>query len=335
MRQIKKLSPSSLHTWESDRELFYKKYLSDARPPWQPQSDAAAAGSAFDAFVKCNLHQDLFGNDGDGVFDLNTLFEKQVSLPEMRPYAHAAGQYAFNCYKTWGAYGDLLRILEKADDIRFEFEVKGEVGGVPIVGYPDLCYNLLAPDLDVVHDWKVTGFASVHGASPKKLYANCRDCWGEDRAKPTRGFKNGPKAHPKFSDFCEEPFIYGSHFMHEADEKWADQITIYAWLGGSEVGSEEFISCIDQLACKPSKNEDEQHQPMIRVAQHRCRVSKSWQENLLRRLQNCWETIHSGHIFDDLSREESDARCEVLDMPDSEVGHEEFWEAVNHREYRG
>ena len=39
MRQVKKLSPTSLHLFERDREEFYLKYMSDAKPEWQPQSD--------------------------------------------------------------------------------------------------------------------------------------------------------------------------------------------------------------------------------------------------------------------------------------------------------
>ena len=97
------------------------------------------------------------------------------------------------------------------------------------------------------------------------------------------------------------------------------------------VGSEEVITCIDQLACKPHTD-----RPLIRVAQHRCRISADWQFNLLSRLQSCWRTIKSGHIFTDLTREESDARCEVLEM-EAEVKDDDdpFWEMVNSKGFYG
>jgi hypothetical protein len=96
-----------------------------------------------------------------------------------------------------------------------------------------------------------------------------------------------------------------------------------------EVGDEDMVTCIDQLACKPT----EDRFPLIRVAQHRCRISKDWQLKLKDRLVKCWGIIQSGHIFDDLSREESDARCEVLDM--EKEPEDEFWSMVNERQYRG
>ena len=91
------------------------------------------------------------------------------------------------------------------------------------------------------------------------------------------------------------------------------------------------MTCIDQLCCKPAKDEGE---PLIRVAQHRCRISPEFQLLLNERIQNCWAILQSGHIFDDLTREESDARCEVLDM--EQTGEDDdFWAEVNRKEYRG
>jgi hypothetical protein len=329
MRKVKRLSPTSLNIFETDRELFYTKYLSDAKPEWEPQSPAMAVGSSFDAFVKCALHQHLFGNDGDGEYDLRSLFEKQVNNEEIREWAWRAGKYAFDCYRTWGCYDDLLKELEQSEeDPRFEFELHGEIEGVPVVGKPDMWYKR---NVQVVLDWKVMGFCSKHSQSPKKFYKSCRDCWGSDRAKPTRG-GGDPKPHKNYEEIDHYGHKIGKHFLEDVDKKWADQIALYSWLLGVEIGDEDMVTCIDQLACKPSPDE-ESREPLIRVAQHRCRISKEWQEKLLARLTNCWETLQSGHIFDDMSREESDARCEVLDMEQPEG--DEFWTMVNERQYRG
>ena len=326
MREIKRLSPTSLHIFESDRELFYTKYLSDAKPEWEPQSPAMAVGSSFDAFVKCNLHQHLFGNDGDGEYDLRSLFEKQVSNEELREWAWRAGKYAFDCYRTWGCYDDLLADLEQSEeDPRFEFELHGDIDGVPFVGKPDMWYKR---NVQAVLDWKVTGFCSKYSNSPKKLYKSCRDCWGKERAKPTRG-GGEPKPHKGYVEIDHHGHKIGQHFLEEADKKWADQIAIYSWLLGVEVGDDSMVTCIDQLACKPSDDE----MPLIRVAQHRCRISAAWQNTLYKRIQDCWTILQSGHIFDDLTREESDSRCEVLDMAQDDD--DEFWAEVNKREYRG
>jgi hypothetical protein len=306
-----------------------------------------AVGSAFDAFVKCNLFQHLFGNEGPeaedrdgnglgvGVYNLQRLFEDQVDNPEIRPWAWEAGKYAFDCYRTWGCYDELLRELEQSEEEpRFEFTLQAEVGGVPLQGKPDLWYKR---GVQVIYDWKVMGFCSKSANSPKKFYKSCRDCWGEDRAKATRG-GGQPKPHKGYKEAEFHGHMVGGHYLHDVDKKWADQISTYAWMSGIEVGSEEIVVGLDQLACKPSPDPEENRMPLIRVAQHRCQLSGEWQKKLLERYQTCWNAIQSGHIFDDLSRDENDARCEVLDMeqPDNEDADDDaFWAEINKKEFRG
>jgi hypothetical protein len=346
MRTVKKLSPTSLHLWEGYRDEFYVKYLSDAPKPREPQTQAMTIGSAFDAFVKCSLHGHLFGHDGDGEYDLKTLFETQCQVAELRPWAWEAGKYAFDCYRTWGCYDELLRELQQSEeDPQFEFELRGEVEGVPLVGKPDLWYRR---QVQVIYDWKVMGFCSRHAQSPKKFYKTCRDCWGKDRAKPTRGFKGEPVAHKGYKEIDHYGHKIGDHFLEAVDKKWADQITIYTWMSGVPVGDEDTVVGLDQLACKPSPDPEKNRHPLIRVAQHRCRISAAYQRGLVKRLQACWDQIQSGHIFDDLTREESEQRCAMLDMQLHSEGAkidsgamkdsaemDAFWADVNKKEFRG
>lgn len=353
MKTLKRLSTTGLHMWESYPEDFYLRYLSDNRPEREPQSPAMAIGSAFDAFVKCALHYHLFGNEGDPVVDregnevvnevgvplrvynLRRLFDSQVNNKEIRDWAWEEGKYAFDCYRTWGCYDELLRELEKSEKPpRFEFELNGEIGGVPVVGKPDLWYF---QNVDVVYDWKVMGFCSKRPVSPKKLHKSCRDCWGVDRAKATRG-GGEPRPHKSYREIEHNGHKIGEHWMEDVDAKWADQLSIYSWLLGVEIGDEDAVVGIDQLACKPSNDPEACRHPLIRVAQHRCRVSKRHQESLVERLQRCWEACKTGHVFQDLSLEDSIARCEVLDMqqPDDLSNDDAaFWAEINKTEYRG
>jgi len=342
MRTITKISPTSLQLWEKYREQFYEKYLADNRQPREPQSGAMAVGSSFDAFVKCSLHWHLFGNEGVEVLDdkgksqgpmynLRRLFEEQVENKEIRPWAWEAGEYCFNCYRSWGVYDRLLEELQRSEeDPRFEFTLQGTIGGVPLQGKPDLWYKR---NVQVIYDWKVNNYCSKSAASPKKFYQSCRDCWSDYRAKPTRGGGQA-KPHKGYVEMDHYGHDIGAHYLEEVDKAWADQIAIYSWMMGVEVGDDTMVAGLDQLCCKPSPNPEENRNPLIRVAQHRCRISADWQHKLLARLQDMWAKLESGHIFDDLSREESDARCEVMDMaaPD---GDDDFWAMVNEREYRG
>jgi len=350
MRELKAISPTSLFQWERDKDDFYRKYLSDYRAPYDPQSRPASVGSAFDAFVKCALHHHIFGNDGDGVYELKRLFNEQVDEAN-REWAWGAGKYCFDCYRTWGIYDALLQeLLRSEEDPRFEFKLTGDVKGVPLVGKPDLWYKL---DVQVVYDWKVMGYCSKSPQSPKKFYRSCIDCWEPTKTrKATRGGGHS-KPHPKFEEMDHKGHKIGAHWMEDVDKKWADQITIYSWLMGMEVGDEDTIVGIDQLACKPNpdkiaqdkmlvenKDSDEvievqDFKPLIRVAQHRCRVSEFWQHSLMNRITSMWETVHSGHIFTELSREDSDKRCQVMDIPPPNDGNDDFWAMCNERPFRG
>ena len=49
------------------------------------------------------------------------------------------------------------------------------------------------------------------------------------------------------------------------------------------------------------------------MAAFRALVARDYQTTLAGRLKRCWDAITSGHVFPDLSREDSDARCGTLD----------------------
>ena len=322
MRTVKAISPSSLHTFETDRELFYSRYLSEAPRVWQSQSAPAIVGSSFDAMVKCKLYRDLFGNTGGGEYRTEAMFDRQCENVELRQWAWYAGQWVFECYKDYGLYHELLMELSKSDvDPKFEFSATGEIEGVPIKGKPDLWYKR---DVGVTYDWKVNGYCTKSAISPKKLYRRCRDCWPKGIAKPTRG-GGQPRAHPKYVETEYKGHLIGEHCMSHSDKRWADQLCIYELMQG-----EPGVVGIDQIACKPGDDK-----PLIRVAQHRCRISDEYRESVITRLKSCWEIIQSGHIFDDMTREKSDSCCEVLDMPQPEDDEDGFWAACTERQYRG
>ncbi|KPK52837.1 MAG: hypothetical protein AMS22_08430 [Thiotrichales bacterium SG8_50] len=305
MRTLEYLSPSSLATWECNREEFYLKYLTENRPPRQPQENYMSIGSAFDAYVKSRLALDLWGQDADPQFDFETIFTDQVEQHN-RDWARQAGYYALKCYQVSGAYYELLDALElAAEEPQFEFGVSGEVEGVPLFGKPD-CRYITHEGTHVILDWKVNGFCSKYGASPYKGYAMIRDGWDYAFTKPSRG---QGRPHKMYTPRKHSDLVIGRHYLEETSKDWADQLSIYGWMLGEAVGDENVVVCIDQLACKPNGE-----WPLIRVASHRCRVSEIWQQSLIKRLQDCWSTIQSGHIFNDtMSKEESDARCEILD----------------------
>ena len=303
MRMPEYLSNSSINLFYSDRTDFYLRYLAQIRPPRFPQTKPMSVGSAFDAYVKAFLVKKLLGDRP--AFYRDKLFEQQVEKHNW-DWAREAGQYAFEAYERSGALRDLLIELEQASgEPRFEFTVRRTIGGVPLLGKPDLWF-VTHDGLHVIFDWKVNGFCSKRGQSPKAGYMMISDGWDEKDYPRSR---NHRQAHKN----CHPMNIGGivvnvGKYLEDVDASWGQQTCIYGWLMGEEVGG-RFITGIDQLACAPGAPD----KPRIRVARHRGRASKGYQETLWKKVSFVWETIHSGHIFDELTYEESKKKQLLLD----------------------
>lgn len=329
MRQPKYLSPTSIAKYWDEPEEFYLQYIAENRPPRFPQTAPMSVGSAFDAFIKNYYHEHLFGKGHDPAFTKEAIFEEQVE-PHNRDWAWHAGEYAFQAYRTSGAAVDLLVELQNAQGTpRFEFTLQEDIFGVPLLGKPDV-YFINKEGRPIVLDWKVNGFCSKYNKSPAKGYVRIRDGW---TGKASRGAGNAHKdAHVMKVDGFRTNV---ATTMEHVDLKWAAQLATYAWLMGATVG-EEFLCAIDQLCCKPdggeafakSSNPEEKvyvEQPLIRIAEHRCQISKSFQEETRDKYVKLWGIIHDGEnwFFRDLPKEESQRRQGMLDLMHSAFEHNE------------
>lgn len=331
-RRPEYLSPSALKTFESDPIEYYRRYVSPVKPPKIPQTPPMSVGSAFDAYVKAYLHEMIYGKNHPESDKYNTeaLLKAQVE-PQNMDWARDAGKYCFQQYKDSGALADLmLELKQSVDDPRFEFEVRGVVGGeregvsgkkmgVPLLGKPDLRYvNELAAD--VTHDWKVNGFCGNGNTSPMAGYVMCRD---------QTGYKTGAHKDAYIQQFRGLEINTGA-FLETYNTEWATQLCTYGWLLGAPVGK-ELITSIDQLACNGSKKTTSGY-PTIRIAHHRIRVSEKFQYEVMGRYQGLWGilTEEPFYFFRDLSFEESARKCELLDtgtelMATAEPGSDEAW----------
>lgn len=313
MRVPKYLSPSSFKLFESNLDEFYVKYLAENRPPRMGQTKPMSVGSAFDAYAKSYIHYCLFGNYGpNDQYAEDTIFEQQVEAHN-RDWARLAGQHTFNCYKNCGALADLMLELQKSvGKPRFEFEIQGTVesriGNVPLLGKPDIFF-MNQEGARVILDWKVNGYCANSMTSPMKGYVMVRDTW----ACGTRKAGTNNRMHHKdcFPSRFKGLMINTQEYLENLNTEWAAQLSVYAWLLGEEVGSQDLIQGIDQITgCGDS---DASGFPYLRVASHRLRVGANYQHELLDRLTNAWNIIMSGHIFREMSREDSDERCAELE----------------------
>jgi len=300
MRQPTNISPSSLATFEKNKESFYLTYLCETKIEKEPQLPAAAAGSAFDAYVKAKLQKDLFNKDD--VFD--KLFEAQVEK-QNRDFAIEAGKHILENYEYCGAYIDLLYLMEGAqEDPKFEFEAYSTICDIPISGKPD-CRFIHKNGAHIILDWKVNGYCSKNPVSPNKGYALCRD--GEGWLKPSR---SNHKSHGLYKPKEFMGLTINEFNMEHVSIDWADQLSMYGWMMGEEVGSEKMVVCIEQIASKPSRPPI--GPPLLRIANHKSQVSKEYQFSLRQRLITMWNAIKSGYIFTELSEQENNKKCEEL-----------------------
>lgn len=293
MRELKHLSYSGFTLFESDPETFYRRYLAENRPPREPQNHYMAVGSAFDAYVKADLHH-RFVNDNDPKYKADSLFEQQVESHN-RDRARADGLEVYNWYKKVGAYADLCEDMRGCVDPRFEAELTGEVmvswvdGTVMLLGKPDVMF-ISRSGARVIHDFKVQGFYSKAPKSPSP---------GFIRMFPGRTIhKNAVVVKHKGHD------INGNAPLHLHCPDWAEQLSIYAWVLGEPVGS-DYVLSIDQICCNSQ-------QKTIRVAKHSALCNDPWQRELFNRIHRCWYACKNGHVFLNLPYEENLAKIETI-----------------------
>jgi hypothetical protein len=306
MRVPKYLSPTSISIWIKNREEFYLKYLADNRPPRMLQTQPMSIGASFDAYIKSYLYKRLFGKSHDPKFDFQNLFEAQVE-PHNRDWALKHGKFLFNFYKESGAVADLMdQLLDAESDPNFEIQIEGHVSysgvvtkweenPVVLLGKPDIQFiNKLGAF--IIYDWKVNGYCSVSLTSPKKGYIK------------TYGMKaSGPHKDAVLYE-ADGIIINVAHPMNVIDTAWADQLCIYSWIMGANVGS-KFTVGIDQLC---GKGGVDNRFPDIRIASFRNRIDKQYQEDLFTEITDIWDRVHAGPeaIFD---TPDSANRAAVLD----------------------
>jgi hypothetical protein len=327
MREVKSLSYSGLSLWESRPDEFYLTRLAERRSPRQPQEHPAAVGSAFDARVKSTLYAELkLGSDPKYTYE--ALFEAQVE-PQNRDWAGPEGDYVFDSYVQSEFYTDLLDYLKVSNEApRFEFTVEAVIAGVPFTAKPDLRW-MTPLDVHVIHDWKVNGYCSKNLTSPCKSYMRVKDGF---IGKPSRG---AGREHNEFLAYQHRDLIINTTYLEVSSTKWADQLSMYGWSLGEKIGDENVVLSVHQIVAKPNGL-----RPLLRVASYRARVAAAYQQTIAARLKRCWDSIQTGHIFADVSREESDEQCKLLDNVAEglqSTGSEEdiYFNEVTRARYRG
>lgn len=308
MRKPDYISPTALKLYRDNRDEYYLRYLADTKSPRDGQTQPMSIGSAFDAYVKSDIHTKLFGAAATkgGEYDFENIFVKQVEETH-RKWARIHGKHVFDMYKSSGALADIMLELNSAIGTpRFEFELRGEVrsvdktiDGVVLMGKPDI-YFTNKEGVGIIFDWKVNGYCSPHHTSPKVGFVCCKPGWNMHKDCDRVKYKG--------------IFINKATTLDRVEADWAAQLSMYSWLCGEEVGS-KFITAVDQIVCN-NKGGD---WPELRFAQHRLLVDSDYQHRLFNEAKELWTGIQTNHYFYDMTKEESISRCQLLDQRAKEM----------------
>lgn len=303
---------------------FYLKYLTDVRQPREPQALFMGVGSGFDARVKSEILTRVMGKPliAGSAYHFETLFETQVEHHH-RDRSLLLSTEVYESYVASGALDALMKDIERSPSApMMEERLKGKVGKSMLLGLPDLVYIDADSGFKVICDWKILGSASAKGggASPPQGFKIVRDGWTDGKQS-----KNNLGCHAKFKPhvlastpspmaalgLTPHECVVGDVGLEDFNMDWADQMSTYAWLLGSKVGAQDFIVRIECAACRHPKKIDGMR---IKWSTHMNQVSPTHQLGLIQTYNKMTDQIASGHIFDDLTREENDERCEILEI---------------------
>ncbi len=271
------MSPSSLSVFEEDQLQYFIRYIAEPRPPREPQGKPASVGSAFDAYIKAELSGQKFGD----------LFEAQVE-EQNRDFALEAGKWVYDCYRKTPAYEELRDLVSQAVEARFEFTATGEIDGVPLLGKPD-CSLKFASGLNLISDWKVSGFCGSRTTSPNPGY---RRVWNG-----FEGGRNHGDRHKLFKPMEILGLEVSESALEDINESWADQLCTYGWCSDPSC---EFVYSIHQITAKPSGVEN---RPLLRVADYRATIRAGYRDLLAKRYRTAWDAISTGTVVDPFTAE--------------------------------
>ncbi len=158
---LKYLSPTSIALALEDPMAFHRKYVLGQKETFV-QTPAMALGAAFDAYLKGEIRDRLYGDKGIA----GELFERNVD-PQNRDHAKVHGYRVFKAYLGSGFLGLMEEVSKARGVVRMEETVEDVVAGVPLLGKPDL-YWYDDSGRHTVLDFKVNGYMSKSKMSPKK-----------------------------------------------------------------------------------------------------------------------------------------------------------------------
>lgn len=273
-RDLEYFSPTSY--METNCEYsFYLTRMSEYLFPKMKQTEAMAIGCAFDAFCKAELAYSL----GKTSERKNLLAVLLQTVEEHNEHLISKGNELFELYNRWGLFDKLLE--EGIEDVELVIHSSlpvvgsvGNLGDVKLFGKPDAKLSGRKP-----LDWKVSGYGSRTGQSPKPGYYRCLFGPGQDKG-----------IHPKFGQPLEL-----------IDERWATQLVFYNWMQGND--TLDMSGRIDQAAIRPG---------VVAFASYNAKISPEFITTLRTDLTDKWQRFKQGLFKEPVPTREI---CEPYQQP--------------------
>lgn len=304
------LSPSGLIQFEKCPNTFFLERMAQDPDPRDEQGPAAAAGSAFDYFIKIELARELgrksleLGLEGlrktlwDGIYreedkllyqgrSVNDILWCLSVEPQHRGEMAPIGKYLLDIYKKNGY--DPSRFKQVEIHKKYMLQFAGFT--IPIIGKGDALVN------DEVIDAEKTLVGAI-----KKISSSSSSSSSEIAIYPfdwkVKGYSSASGASPTAGYYCiwEDGEIKGSHKNYVPDipfesisDRYAVQLAVYGWQCG--LFGKDFPAFIDEIVIRPNK---------IRVAKFRGIITRGFQAKLAERFFTCWRSLQNGDFVNSL-----------------------------------
>ena len=271
MKPLIYFSPTSFMEWQHCKAKFVDKRLMGRVKIESEQGKPAAMGCAFDCFIKRWLAKKL-GIINRPDLEMEAL-SAQITRQEDREEIIEAGRNLAIKYVELSLGDNLLRggLCDLETDIFHLMQAPEGCPEVRLFGKLDAAlktdsgseYGVDTSGIIIPHDWKVRGYGSVHGYSPTPGYSFYLTWNGKTKA-----------AHNK--NICP---------IHELHERWAIQLTIYAWmLNNVYYPTRDLPVAIDEITYGNNS---------IVFSQIRTFTSIEYQLNLFNQIQEAWKEVQT------------------------------------------
>ena len=305
-------SPSQLGLFRSDRREYFLRYL--CKMPRQPQTKAMALGGVFDCFCKEMIALRVYGrNDvrcgSGGEHDLDFMIDHAIdsAMPDAdRSELIDLAAGLFERYRSSGHFGLLLKDVVAGTDVQMEQTVYHTVKShepsadedFTVLGKPDLSF--WRGGVLHVYDWKVNGMWSKAGIGPLKDFVRCSP-------RTVASSKVGVEhKNVVMVPHASGTLVNAGGFGADA---YALQLATYGLALG---GRGSIIAAIEQVSCKPvgARYKGDPFSGPASAGPKAVHFVTVCGALSLGGVEDAYRSMHrvlsSGHIFDDVSRGESD-----------------------------